>query len=89
MPPTRGRGRSKTARVSPYSFIILGHRFLGPGTDLNKLKYLPPLNKLDAAAKKHDFLYNNLKVSTEEVDEQFYRDTENTGILGSLARAAI
>lgn len=30
-----------------------------------------------------------LKNTTKEADEQFYRDTEGTGILGSLSRAAI
>lgn len=42
MPPIRQK--RKVARVSPF--------FLGPGTDLEKLKYTPPLNKLDKAAKQ-------------------------------------
>lgn len=89
MPPVRKKDGQKVNRVTLYSFTVTGHKFLGPGTDLERLKYLPPLNKLDAAAKKHDFLYNNPKVSIAESDEQFYKDTEGTGILGTLARGAI
>lgn len=53
------------------------------------MKYLLPLNKLDTAAKKHDFAYNNPNISTVEADEQFYKDTAGTGILRIAARTAI
>lgn len=53
MPSVRKRDGRKINRVSPYSFTSPGYGFLGPGTDIEKLKYLPPLNKLDAAEKKN------------------------------------
>lgn len=83
MPPI-GRGRRKSIK-----FTVPYHRFLGPGTDLVKNKYLPPLNKLDWAAKRHDINYADGSILTREADEQFYRDSQNTGLLGAASRAAL
>lgn len=47
------------------------------------------MNKLDQAAKEHDLAYNNSKITTEEADEKFLKDTKGTGLVGGLARAAI
>lgn len=87
MPPVRKK--RKVGKVSPFEFTVPGHRFLGPGTDLDKLRYAPPLNQLDKAAKKHDIAYGDKSISTEEADEQFIRDTQGTGILGAASRTAI
>lgn len=59
MPPVRKGRRRKLHFTVPY------HRFLGPGTNLKDLKYLPALNKPDLAAKKHDFNYANPRLSTK------------------------
>lgn len=83
MPPIRRIKRR------PVQFTVPYHRFLGPGTDLVKNKYLPPLNKLDWAAKRHDLNYADSKVITREADEQFYKDSEHTGLLGIASRAAL
>lgn len=37
----------------------------------------------------HDFNYANTKITTKEADEQLYRDSEGTGLFGSLSRAAL
>lgn len=83
MPPVRIGRRRKVQFTVPY------HRFLGLGTNLHELKYLPALNKLDLAVKKHDFNYADPKTTTKEADEQFYHGSEDTGLLGSLSRAAL
>ena len=82
MPPIRRQKRRPIAFVVPY------HRFLGPGIDVERLKNCPPLNKLDWAAKRHDINYGNPKITTEKADEQFYKDSENTGLLGIASRTA-
>lgn len=86
MPPIRRRANSKRKAIE---FTVPYHRFLGPGTDLVKNKYLPPLNKLDWAAKRHDLNYADATVLTREADEQFFRDSKDTGILGIVSSAAL
>ncbi|CAE1160501.1 unnamed protein product [Acanthosepion pharaonis] len=86
MAPKRGEKRTKRKLIE---FTVPGYTFLGPGTDLKRLKYSPGVNKLDQAAKEHDLNYANPNISTEEADEQFLRDTKGTGFVGGLARAAI
>lgn len=82
MPPIRRRRRRF------WSFTVPKHLFLGPGTEAEK-SHAPPRNELDKAAKKHDLLYANRSIDTKTADEQFYRDSQNTGILGTLSRAAL
>lgn len=82
MPPTRHARRSREFTV-PY------HRFLGPGTNLEDLKYLPALNRLDWAMKRHDFNYGDPKITTKEADEQFYRESQGTGFLEAASKAAL
>lgn len=83
MPPIRKRkGRT-------FAFTVPYHKFLGPGTDLENLKYHLPLNKLDRAAKAHDINYSKRWISTKAADEQFYEDSKDTGIIGAASRAAV
>lgn len=90
MPPVRAvKGVRRARKEKPFSFTAPGHDFLGPGTDLERLKYAVPRSKLDLAAKIHDFNYGNRSNSTKESDEQFYEDTKGTGFLGAVARTLI
>lgn len=81
MPPVR-RGRRSRGFTVPY------HRFLGPGTDLEDLKYLPALNKI---GQRNDTTLITVipRKTMKESDEQFYRDSEGTGILGAVSKTAL
>lgn len=87
VPPKQGEQRGKKRKL--VEFTVPGYTFLGPCTNLKKLKYSPALNKLDQAAKEYDLHYANPNITTEEADKKFLEDTKGTGFVGGLASAAI
>lgn len=54
-------------------FHYPGYQFLGPGTDLNKPKR--PINKLDEAAKKHDYGYKRYEDAGISNQDIYSRDS--------------
>lgn len=60
-----------------------GYHFLGPGTNLDWIKYAPANNKLDQAAKMHDLEYSDLRIKTVDANAKFLKNTEDTGIAGA------
>lgn len=51
----------------PFELHSPGYNYLGPGTNLHlkEEKNIPPINKLDEAAKEHDIAYSNSKDLSE------------------------
>lgn len=71
MPPVR-KGKKKKAVTlysRPRSWTVPGHDFLVLGTDIERLKYAVPRNKLDQVAKIHDLNYGNKHISTVDTKE--------------------
>lgn len=83
------QGEHRGMKRKLIEFTVPGYMFLGPGTNLKRLKYSPAQNKLYQAAKEHDVHYANPNITTEEADEQFLEDAKGTGFVGRLTRAAI
>lgn len=76
-------------------FHYPGYQYLGPGTDLKKAK--KPINKLDRAAKKHDYHYNKYDKAGRKdyywrfskADEDFIKATNNiNSVEGKFANYA-
>lgn len=74
----------KQQKQKLWDLTLPGHNFLGPGTDLDRVRHLPGTSRLDEIAKQHDLDYENENITTEEADNKFIKEASKEGALGKL-----
>lgn len=72
-------------------YVVPGYNYLGPGNDIGYEDDPEPVNELDAAAMRHDMLYDQATgpEDIQEADEIFLRETKGLGVPAAVARGMI